>query len=53
MNDGQVAFAIVFGAMDRAAAQWRYTIRANYTSPVFGQQRQPTVRPTILYAKCP
>ena len=29
--------------MDREAAQWSYTIRANYTSPVFGQQRQPTV----------
>eukprot|EP01051_Picozoa_sp_SAG22_P004013 SAG22_NODE_206_length_15281_cov_6.078975_8_plen_230_part_00 len=40
---GKVAFAIVFGQMDRAAADWSYTIRANYTSPVFGQQRQPTV----------
>eukprot|EP01047_Picozoa_sp_COSAG01_P079679 COSAG01_NODE_15204_length_1361_cov_7.321712_1_plen_394_part_01 len=42
-NAGKVAFALVFEQMDRAAAQWRYTIRANYTSPVFGQQRQPTV----------
>ena len=40
---GKIAFAIVFEEMDREAAQWSYTIRANYTSPVFGQQRQPTV----------
>ena len=40
---GKVAFALVFEETDRAAATWRYTIRANYTSPVFGQQRQPTV----------
>ena len=40
---GKIAFAIAFDQMDRVGAQWSYTIRANYTSPVFGQQRQPTV----------
>lgn len=40
---GKIAFAIVFDEMNREDAQWSYTIRANYTSPVFGQQRQPTV----------
>jgi ATP-binding cassette subfamily A (ABC1) protein 3 len=48
---GKVAFAIVFDEMDRATAQWSYTIRANYTSPVYGQQRQPTV--ACLYPGSP
>jgi hypothetical protein len=40
----KVGIALVLQAADPA---WRYAIRANFTSPIFGQQQQPT--PACLY----
>jgi hypothetical protein len=42
-EDGKVGLAVVFQEMDGATNVWRYAIRANFTSPIFGQQQQPTV----------
>ena len=42
-EDGKVGLAIVFQETDAATNVWRYAIRGNFTSPIFGQQVMPTV----------
>ena len=42
-EDGKVGMAIVFQETDEAMNTWRYAIRGNFTSPIFGQQAMPTV----------
>lgn len=42
-EDGKVGLAIVFQQTDAATNTWRYAIRGNFTSPIFGQQTMPTV----------